>query len=342
MSLAATVLDEYRLAYDRSNYDAYEHRLSIYGAFQTFLNDTPKLVPGYREFLAGRKYESQTTSIPVINRATFTTTASRSCTALTKENTSDFVDITFTTIVTGFQMIPAQYESNFIGYQADFNRKITDVQRTLLAAMDTAAYTHLNANKSAVNNADGNPYVCAGNCMTVPKADNELFFNEASQVMEQNDLAGPYNVIGSPRLQALVRQYSSQGTSNAENRAFQFGGYSFAYSNRVVIPTGFRDTVFVMPEGALGYLSWVDMDSQLNHKSGDGKEWFVQNLPLLGHDVGVLYQSTCADKDSVLTGLDATLVESWQFSYDYAFISAYNSDTSTLPGVIYCAKFSKT
>ncbi|GAF89078.1 unnamed protein product, partial [marine sediment metagenome] len=33
MSLAATRLDEYRLSYDSSNLDAWEHRMSNYGAF---------------------------------------------------------------------------------------------------------------------------------------------------------------------------------------------------------------------------------------------------------------------------------------------------------------------
>jgi len=153
MTLAATVLDEFRLAYERSNMDAHEHRLSIYGAYETFRKDTANLIPGYQELELGRKYEGQTVSVPVINRATYTTSSSRSCTAKTKENTSAYSDVTFTTIETGFQMIPAQYESNMIKYQADFNRKMEDVQRTFLAALDTAAITNLNTNKSAVNNA---------------------------------------------------------------------------------------------------------------------------------------------------------------------------------------------
>lgn len=344
MTLAATVLDEFRLAYERSKMDAYEHRRSIYGAYQTFLGDTPNLIPGYKELVLGHKYSGQTTSVPVINRATYSTSSARACTKKTAENTSAFVDVTFTVIETGFQMIPAQYGANYIGYQADFNRKMEDVQRTFLATLDTAAVANLNTNKSAVNNADGNPYTCASNIMIVPNEDNELFFNELGGILMQNDFSGLTNVVATPRVRPLVLELNAQGPGNDKNLAFQFSDLSIAYTRSITVPTGYRDVVYAMPVGSLGYLSWVDKDSQMNHKSGDGHEWYEQFLPLLGHNVGVLYSSTCADKAAAgsLTGLEATLHESWMFSFDYAFINAYNSDSTTYPGTIYRADFSKT
>ncbi len=342
MTLILTLLNEFTLDYEKSKLDANEHRLSNYGAYETFRKDTPNLIPGWQEFIKGRSSESQTARIPVINRATYTTGSSRSCTAETAENTSTFVTPSWTTIETGFMMVPAQYKGNYIAEQADFNRKMEDVQRTFLAVLDSAAFTHLNSNKSAVNAADGNPYTVASDIMIVPEEDGQLFFNELPPIMSSNDLLGPFNIVASNRLQALVREYSSQGTSNAENRGFQFGDMNFAYSNRVTVATGMRDTVFAMPVGSLAYLSWVDIDSRMRNKAGDGHEWMPVNLPLLGHDVGLLVQSTCGDKDALLTGLDATLVKSFNFSFDYSFNSSYNSDSSTLPGSIYRANFSRT
>ena len=343
MSLAATVLNDYVLSYESSNLDLNEHRMSVYGAYSTFVGDTPNLIPGYQELIAGRASERRPTKIPVLQRLSYgTPSSSRSCTAETQESTSAFVTPTWATLRLGFQMIPSQYKDNHIGYQADFNNKLKGLERKFLETLDTAGTTHLETNKASKNNADGNPYTVASDAMVVSKADNDLFFNEASPIMKANDLDGPFNVVGSTRMEALVRQYSSQGTSNSENRAFQFGDYSFSYSNRVTVNTGDRDTVYLMPQASLGYLSWIDIDSRMNHESGDGKEWFVQELPMLGHSVGVLYQSTCGDKSATLTGLDATKVESFQFSFDYVFVSAYNSDTTNLPGSIYSARFSKT
>jgi len=343
MTLATTILDEYRLAYARSKMDAYEHRLSIYGGFQTFINDTPNLIPGYKDLELGKTYQAQTVSVPVIQRATYSTTATRSCTKNTDENTSAYESVTFTTIETGFQMLKAQYMSNKIQYQEDFNRKMTDIQRTFLATLDTAALANLNTNKSAVNNADGNPYTVASNIMIVPEEDNDLFFNELDAIMMQNDFGGAFiNVVATPRVSALIKELNAQGPGNDMNTAFQFGSKSLAYTRSVTPATGYRDVVYAMPTGSLGYLSWIDADSRMGNRSSDGHEWSVQNLPLLGHNVGLLYSSTCADKDSTLTGLDATLHESWQFSFDYAFVNAYNSDPSTYPGTIFRADFSKT
>jgi len=337
MSLVATRLEEFTLAYNQSNLDVWEHRLSRYGAFATFMKDTPNLIPGYQTLVEERKAEVRTVRIPVIQRKDFTTASSRTCSALTHELTSAYVTPSWTTLKTGFNMRPAEHYNNHIDYQAAFNNKMLNMQRTLAAALDTAAYTHLNTNASAVNAAGGNPYTVVANSMVVPAADNDLFLNELAQSLEQNDIpADDINIVASTRFQSLVREYSSQGTSNDENRAFQFGGYNFAYSNRVSVATADRDTVFAMPQGSLAYLSWVDPDSANNHKSTDGKEWTTAVLPLLGHEVGVLYQSTCADaSETIGTGYEATLSESWMFSFDYSFNSAYNSDTVNLAGTIF-------
>lgn len=345
MSLVATRLDEYRLAYDRSNFDAFEHRMSNYGAFATFLADTPNLIPGYEELIAGRTGAVRTVSIPVINRKeSWNGGATRTCSALTAESTSAYSTPSWTTLKAGFSMYPAQYRNNYLSYQADFNKKMLGMQRYILETLDTACYTYLNTNKSAVNNADGNPYTVVSNAMAVAAADNELFLNELGQIMMQNDLPSEgINIVSSPRFSALVREYSAQGTSNAENRQFQFGGYSFAYSNRVSVATGDRDSVFAMPQGSLGLMTWVDPDAMMGHMSTDGKEWSEVFLPMLGFNVGLLFQSTCGDTSSTAgTGYNASLVESYHFSFDYSVISAYNSATSTEPGVIFRANLSKT
>lgn len=345
MSLVATRFDEYRLNYENSKLDAFEHRMSNYGAFAAFQSDTPNLIPGYTELVANRTANIRTLSIPVINRKeSWNGASSRTCSALTAESTSAYSTPTWATLRGGFSMYPAQYKNNFVSYQADFEKKLLGLQRYFLETLDTAAAAHLNTNKSAVNNADGNPYTVVSNAMAVPLSGNDLFLNELAQVMSQNDLPSEgINVVSTPRFQAMVREYSSQGQSNAENRMFQFGGYNFNYTNRITPATGDRDVVYAMPVGSLGFLSWVDMDAQMGNVSTDGKEWSMQMLPLLGFDVGVLFQSTCSDKSSSIgTGYEATMTESYSFSFDYAIVSAYNSSTGTEPGVIFRSNLSKT
>jgi hypothetical protein len=149
------------------------------------------------------------------------------------------------------------------------------------------------------------------------------------------------NVVGSPRVKALVAEYSNQGVGNSTNLGFQYGGFSFAYTNRASVSTAHFGAAYAMPMGSLAYLSWVDIDARMGNKSGDGKEWYVQELPILGHNVGVLYQSTCGDKSSLLSGLDATLVESFSFSFDRAFVNAADAIGTYASGVIYGIEFLK-
>ena len=346
MSLAATRLDPYRLSYDASKLDAWEHRMSIYGAFNTFMDDTNNLIPGFNDLTANRTSPVRVVSVPVINRKNVTSTSVRTCTAQEHTLTSTYVTPSWSTYQAGIDMIPAEHKNNNISYQNAFNNKMLHLQRDILEDLDTLAHTNLNTNKSQVNNADGNPYTVVANDMIVPAADNQLFLNELGQVFAQNDLPqDSMNIVSSPRFQALVREYSSQGTSNAENRAFQFGGQSFAYSNRVTVAGTDRDSVYAMPKGSLGFLNWIDIDAQMGHSSTDGFEWSTFFLPIVGMEVGVLYQSTCANKGvggtALATGLEATLRESWSFNFDYSFVNAYNSDATTLPGTIYKSRLTQ-
>lgn len=340
--LAATVLDSYRAQYSQQQMDKHEHRASIYGALDAFIMDTPNLVNA-AELEAAKMAQDHAVTIPVLKKKTFTTTTTRSCTGLTNSNVSAYVTPSWATKVVGFHMVPSQYGDNYIKYQDDFNKKILDLQIHLLAELDTLAYTNLNTNKSAVNNADGNPYTVASNTMAVPYSDREQFFNEMESIMTQNDLLGPYNVVGSPRLNALVRHLANQGAGNDVNYTYEFMGYRFMYSNRVTVAAGDMATAFIMPTGSLGFLTWIDPDARMGNRAPDGKEWSTIYLPLLGFEVGLLYQGTCGDNSTEAgNGFEASMIENFNFSFDYSFINAYNSDSATYPGTIFKAGISKT
>ena len=322
MAYTATVLDEYRQK--ASNLDLHELRLSNYGAYNAFVTDRPNLIPQYDEFVRNKVSALRTASLVVQDHIHFTTSATRSCSAKTEQGTSHFATPSWTTIETGFHLAPAEHEGNYVSYQRAMDVNLLNIERAFLAAVDTAAVAALEANKSAVHAEDGNPFAIAGNDIQVPAADNPLYLNELGSIMLANDYPGDMlNIVASVRFRALVNQYGAQGTGNAVNYAFQFPGYTFGYTPRVIPGAGDRDIVYAMPIGSLAYLSWVDIDARQGNKSTSGVEWSEELLPRLGHNVGVLYQSACADVHSRLTGLDASLSESWMFSFDYSFVTSY-------------------
>lgn len=339
MALTNTHLDEYRLAYELSNMDKFENRLSTYGAFEAYKADTPNLIPGAAE-LENAYDGHRVVSLIVMNRQTLTSTATRHCAQGTVEPTSTYVTPTWTTIEVDFSMVPSQHKGNYLSYQNVFNFQMATVERTFLTALDTAAYTSLEANHSTVNAADGNPYTVNADSMVVPAADNDLFFNEAAAILMANDLpADAINVIGSPRLTALRAEYTNQGAGNQQNLQFQFGPYSFYFSPRVTVAANDRDTLFLAPQGSLGFLTHNSEDYVLGSESGDHK-WSLQYLPRLGFDVGLLETKDCADNHTRTGNADtASLLESFMFSFDYAFVTSYVSAASAIGSSIFKANF---
>jgi hypothetical protein len=341
MSLINTHLDEYRLQYELSNLDKFENRTSIFGAFEAYKADTQYTIPGAAELV--RNYDGhREVSIPVIDRSTMTSTATRHCAPGTVVPTSTYVTPTWTTIEIDFNMVPAEHKGNYLSYQNVFTHQMDTMQRTFLAALDTAAYTSLEANHSAVNAADGNPYTVAFDSMVVPAADNDLFFNELNQVFLQNDLPiDNINVVSSPRAAtALVAELNAQGPGNNANRAFQFGNKSFYASNRVTVAANDRDTLFASPQGSLAFLSYVDEQSRLGGDIGIWK-WSTEMLPKLGFEVGLLYKAYCTDMSAAAYGSanHTSIYEMFQFSFDYSFVVAYTSAASAIGSPIFKANF---
>ena len=343
MAYATTVLDEFTLDYEKSNIDFHENRKSTYGAYETFKRDTPKLIPGYNELIAERKLEARVVRVPVLQKGTVTTGSTRSCTAETTQGTSAYYTPSWTTVEAGFMMVPAEHQGNHISYQQAFNHQMYRVDKAFALDADTDTVAYLVANLSGVNDAEDNPWAVTADYMQVPLADHDVVFNELESVMFTNDIQGPFNVVGSPRVKSLVNYYTNQGAGNSANTVFQFGDYNFAYTNRATVSTAYHSALYAMAEGSLGYLSWVDADSRMGHKSGDGHEWYEQELPLLGHNVGVQFQSTCDDKSTLADGLEATLVESFNFSFDRSIFSSYDPSLGTTdPGAIYGLELLKT
>lgn len=343
MALGTTKLDEYRQRLEESNVDFHEDRFAQYGAFAAYQADTENLIPGRQAFLDGRAGEDRTASFTVLNRETFSAASARTCTAGTQDSTSAYVTPSWTTWKFAVKVVPSQYVNNYVSQAGDFAHKMDTLQRTILEDMDAAAIVSLEANRSEINNASGNPYAFAASNSVVPLAGNDYFLSELHSQMTYNELpSSPINLVVSPRFASYVDRYVNQGSSNDENRTFQFAGKNFYYSNNITVATTYRDVVYAMPPASLGFLSWIDPDAKAGNVSGDGKEWFIQDLPVSGFPVGVLYQSTCADNSSKQGGLEASMTESYSFSFDYMFTTAYNSTPSTNPGVIFKYSLNRT
>ena len=169
MSLAATVLNSIRIKNEKL--DKNEHRLSEYGAFDFFVQQSksnPLLTNEMKEQAV--RSMGKTLQMPVINYdGTIAVSNVRSCTIADAENTSALVGVTFATYAVGFTVVPAMYSNNEIDKQMDIERKFLKCARVLGAALDSAALTVLSANKTQVF-ADTLIYTASSDVITVPWA----------------------------------------------------------------------------------------------------------------------------------------------------------------------------
>lgn len=345
MSLILTRTQPLRTKYE-GMLDKNEYRRSRYGAFDAFISDSNGtqsiLTPQLKEF--AKTSFGQTVAVPVMDADDVTISAARSCSWNKSENTSKLVQLTFATVSFGFRMYPSQYVNNDVQYQADFNKKLEKYLLKLAAHLDNLAYSTMNANKNKVYGADVTAiYAAVGDCLQVPTAGWDDFYNKIGAIMETMDFYGQYNVIANTLHQPIIRKYINQGTGNSTNLAFQFAGYDYYFSNRILNRTDganpAKSTVFVVPQGNLAFVNRQDPDSLAGRKTGDGTEWSTIPMPIVNIEMGSTYKSYCANVATDLggenvSGLTASATEEFSFHTDICFFTSYNSAPETKSGAI--------
>jgi hypothetical protein len=131
MSLAATVLNSIRVKNELL--DKNEHRLSEYGAFDFFVQQSmsnPLLTDEMKQ--QAIRSMGKTLQMPVINYdGSVSVSNVRSCTVADAENTSALATVTFATYAVGFTVVPAMYSNNEIDMQMDIERKYMKVHVSL-------------------------------------------------------------------------------------------------------------------------------------------------------------------------------------------------------------------
>lgn len=268
-----------------------------------------------------------------------TITNVRSCVIGNLENTTELVTVNWVTMVADISMNKAEHGNNDVSYLQDLNKKLLKVDHGFAKAVEDLIYTKLDTEKSGVFNSAlvGTDYAVVGNTLQVPLALQEYFFNDAKTIMNGDDFYSmPFKVLGSTTLSSPVNHYRNQAAANDENLMYQFNGFDFRFSNHVVVAPGVRSNGFLMTDGTLGIMTRIARDSKMGNVAGDGSEWGTTMMEKLGFEVGYLYKSKCADKSASpgMAHLSATMVENWQFSFDVALVTPYNSDDATIPGVI--------
>jgi len=347
--LAETVLATY-MANDNARYDKWENRKPLeYGSINAVMGDTKNTV-NEDELTSMLTAKDRPEYISVLKRMSLSSTRNTtapSCNFIANGSESAKYGLTWNWYENGIDMIPSEYGDNIIGYERDFRHKMDWLIDDMLTVLNTAAIANLEANKSQVNRADGNPYNYTGNTIIVPSTNQDYFFNEIDPILFMNDLrTDNLNVIASPRVMAYVNRLNAQGAGNSTNLSFQkYLNQNYHYDRFLTVPTTARDTLYMFPSGSAGMCTWIPPQAQGNGAvATDGTSWGNMDL-LPGINVQVMRKSVCADNSSRAgRGGDdqkATLKDQFKFGFYYSFVNAYNSVPSVYPGTIFKAQLNK-
>lgn len=329
MSLAATILQSIRVK--NPSLDKNEHRLSEYGAFDFFRqqSEANPLLTSEMKAQAIRSM-GKTLQMPVINYdGEIAISNVRSCSISDAENTSALVGITFATYSVGFTVVPAMYSNNEIDYLKDIEKKYLKCARVLGAALDSAALTALGANKTKVF-ADTLIYAEDSDAIVVPWASREEVLSDIEPIMTANDFYGRVHIVGNTGVRSLLNKLAEKGANNIVDKSLEWAGKSFHFTNRLVNGDGAYATFYAVEEGNVDLLYRFDREAVLGTTTKVGHEWDIVTMPYIDLPVGLHYYESVGDQSAIAGAATADLTcakkEYFGFSVDVAFVVAYNSD----------------
>ena len=332
MSLVLTRMQNFRAA---SNLDKWEVRASQYGGLNVFAKQTDGIMSIITEELKARASAAMgsTLETPVLDWEDPTIGSTRPVTISDAESTSAMQSITFATYQFGFTMVPSQYTNNEVAYQRDFNHKLELRLNKLLATLDTAALTALNAAKTqVVGNLLGKYTFGVTDTVNALNSQRLRIMADVNPLMGSNDFYQPTHIVGEAGLMSTFLEIQESGLYNSQNRAIQWADKELHFTNRLTNAATKVATGYVVNEGSCGIVSRVDRDAQARHTTTSGYSWNEVAVPGLPFTMGLMYYENAADKNALSAGtadLTATKVEAYSWSVDVAMVTAYNSAIAT-------------
>lgn len=337
MSLVATRIQNIRA---NSNLDKFEYRPSRYGALNAFMvqSEDPTGILTSELMQKARTSIGNTLETPVINYDKgISIGSSRTLEIADSENTSKMVQITFTTYSWGFTVVPSLYMNNEISIQKDFETKMMKYIYAFAKKLDEAALAALAAAKTQVL-SNKLLYDFSSQAVNFKWSERENAFGDLDVLMGANDFYGQLHIVGDPGVESIMRKLQQHGLYNDVNKQNEFGNKIVHLSNNIAATPGKYAQGYAVNAGSLGMLTRFERECLLGTVSGDGHEWGIATLPLLNMPCGTYFYDSVGDYKAIAgdasTDMDRVRKEHYGFAVDVAFITAYNSDPSTLASPI--------
>lgn len=334
-ALSATELQDAIIFVEGKKFNQFEGRLSRYGALKAFLDGANEILPA-STVTAMKKSEKQPEKVPVLNKFNATVLTDRTCTIACNDRVSAFKALSYVTKGFTICVSEAINTGNYISRAEDFGWQMIQGLKAVYNALDLTAVNTLETNR--------NTSLRSSTLSTITNAagdyeENDLsdIYYDMSALMALNDLDdGRIQNVTNTEAKKMMLKYESQGQNNATNLKGVLDGtladasdYQHYLTNNISLGTDLREVHYLFPEGAVGLFVWNAFEFQKRSSNGISR-FYTQEDPILGIKWNVYETTECVELSTLASGMTGTgYVTKYQFSADFAYLTAYASDTDT-------------
>ncbi len=320
----------------RVNTDKYEDKLTGEGAYRTFLQDTPNLIPNINDIIDGRVNPQQALKFPVLNKNEQTAGTVRTLTINGVEGTSALQSITFGTLTYDIVITPSVLAGNAIDLQTALDKELMNADFALTRKADQLAVAALETAKNLVDDTGGYPLPFSAGVYTASNAQKEDLLNYIPQIMSVNEFEiDQLNIVGSPEILSWTRDIQQFGQFNSENKSLQLAGKNLRWTKRLARGTDNQFSLFAIPEGSLAVIPFIENDARQGIDFGNTR-YYTIFMPRLGMNVGVYELRGASDvSGNYGNGFEHAATIKMQLAIDLAFVTPYNSDPNNITNAIH-------
>lgn len=306
-----------------------ELRQPATGGFRAHRDSTPRLILGGEETISKlRQGTAQATKVPVLDQLSGSVDANRACGA-SEEGDSALVSVTYQTVSKGFVINEDLHDSNDIKFGSVLMHDFDEIFKKLHLDLDTKAIANLEAAKSAVNDGSLNTFNAGTDTMEVSLANKDNYFGSIMTEMGENDFDGEVFNVHSLAQNFEINRQRNQGAGNDQNLNWQFEDFVHYGTNKVTSATAAQSTSYIFVPGTVGVISWIKPKNRRGVTIGTDT-WTTINDPFVPGLVWELkIKQVCKDNSGTIVGTEDDLQWQYRVSAEFAFMTAYTSDTDT-------------
>lgn len=271
-----------------------------------------------------------------IRQARGATGASRNFSHTGVDGDSAKIDLSWVTYLDKFSISMKRYDNNLYSFNDALAQNMMNVFINLKDAMDTAALTYLDTNKTQANLAAKlGTFNATNDVWEVPFGKEDDFFRNSKSMMRQNFYTGAYNALLDPVASALAEKNIAQGSGNATNLGYQFSGITGIEHTALADANYLTGLGYFFTPESIAALDWIPKQNlagfgNLENATKDNPYFTSIIEPYFGLRLAVHIYKEGADT-SASNGSAQDVVWQYEFSIDMSLNHAPMTLASTTP-----------